>query len=57
MYPEMTMWALGCQAGEAGGRIKILAINYVRNRKLDDRMMEGKRGVVYVAAVHRPIVR
>ena len=40
MYPEMTMWVLGCSVGEASGRIKNLAINYVRNRKLDDGMME-----------------
>ena len=26
--------------GEAGGRIKNLVINYVRNRELDDGMME-----------------
>ena len=39
MYPEMTMRVLGCLVGEAGGRIKNLAINYVRNRKLDEGMI------------------
>ena len=38
-------------------RIKNLAINYVRNRKLGGRIIERKHGVVYVAAVHRPVVR
>ena len=30
-----------CPGGRAGGGIKNPAINYVRNRKLDDRVMEG----------------
>ena len=38
-------------------RIKNLAINYMRNRKLGGRIIERKHGVVYVAAVHRPVVR
>ena len=40
MYPRMTMRALGCYIGEAGGKVKNLAINCVKNRKLDDRMVK-----------------